>query len=1265
MIVPRTATPLVREPQPQSASQSARTPDGVWRRGPSRPVAEFSSERAYVLLGDPGSGKTTTFQEEAGALPDENRYVAARKFLRADLDRHQEWRTKTLFIDGLDEIRAGRSNHWKPLDDILSRLEQLDYPPVRISCRTADWYPSDQHELAGEYSGLQILRLDPLTRTDAYRIMEAEGRNTDALSATAYESGIDHFHTNPQLLKLLIAGRTGTEAARSKANLFSNACQTMARELNSVHQEAALELPATCPDNIVKAAGQLCAMLLLTGKAHISFYGSEADDPDDCLLLDDVQGERDVLRPSLRTKLFTGAPDQMVPVHSLVAEYLAGRYLADQIDDPRGIPAARVLALMRGPDNEVVPTLRGVAAWLATFVPTVRQRLIKSDPWGVLAYGDSSCFYDAEKKLLLRRLATQDNTAMFFSDLSDLAVAGLVEPLLRVLNDIRSGKITDSDNQLRGSLLRQLYPNTVTAEVIWDYFPADTGAGVPGLNELFWHCLADPDRSDSSDVAILLDGLVERRHRFDLDMEYLATTAWRLLERGVESHGDGIPAQRLYDWIEAVAWNEISKEWRPSSDDVADPNADGSLEFRRLSIQPWLAKHPKVQLALLEEFCRRPDKDLRLQWGTFEQLVCGRAYPANYLSWCREHAVRMATDAPEVAQVLVERAGANVVEKQQRCQHQRDRELADSVHKHAAELSTGNGPPELLHQLAQAYLGLGRYRWPRDRIDGIEDYFRDWEVSESPMHRLRQALADDEEAKEIAVRALRLVPSRDDLPSPQQVLELDENNRRHWLMYPLLAAIAEADARGDDVCAKSDDWIARCLVYYALTPLEGRNAPSWVGKLLACRPEAAADALVLVGRSQIRRDVWNGEHLERIAAEDRYAKVAAAAARRLVQSFPTRCNRSQAGVLQAVLRVALRHCASAPDVASEVVRLADSKSAVPGMDVKQVATWLGVGLHLEFDEYIARVNEFLEGGKIVRLWHLVEFLARLDGDGLGWPTSQDVKALGDLIGAVASRCERDSADLGAERLVEGWTGMLARNPDVAAGEALHGLADSFDTWRDIIESKYKDWRISRRIAEYKVPGVHDVQQTLRNGLPANPADLAALVVDKLEELADQIRNGNTDDWKQYWNVDSHGRAMESRPEDPCRDALLSDLKQRLPTGVNAEPEGHYAEDKRSDIRVAWQDHAIPVEIKKNSHRQLWSAIEKQLIAKYTRDPGASGFGVYLVLWFGAEHTVVPPCGHHSKPRNPEELKRCLEEALTDDQRRTISVVVIDVESPKP
>lgn len=1402
IVVPRTAAPLER------------AQDGTWHRRPSRPIADFRTERAYVLLGDPGSGKTTTFKEEEEAFPVDSHYITARRFLRKDLDQHQEWRAKTLFIDGLDEVPGGHQNHRQCLDDILRRLELLGQPRVRVSCRIADWLTSDQREFTEEHSGLQVLRLDPLTTSDAYGLIEAEGHSADALVTTARDGGIDHFLTNPLLLKLLVAGLTETGTARSKAAVLKDACNKMANEYNSDHHEAEIEKQASCSDDIVSTAGRLCALLLLTRKAFVSFHRSDAGDLDHCLFLGDVQGDQTVMRRSLRSKLFSGAaPGQLAPMHSLLADYLASRYLADQvINGPDGLPATRVFALMCGPDNQVVPTLRGVAAWLATFVPTVRRRLIKSDPRSVLAYGDPSQFSEHDKELLLTCLAKQDDMAMDFWDLSDMAVAGLVgtatirivrhyiatpdysetaqdamallfrgiatrhanqhdltveelldvgsephwssrvrytafmaavatarrsnttRPLLRVLEDIRSGIIPDPDNQLRGLLLQEMYPNTIAPQEIWDYFPENTGTGASGVNELFWHRLAEPDQSAPKDVAALLDGIVKLRNRPNFDLGYIARTAWKLLERGIRLHGDQMPVDRMYDWIEAVAWERHSGEWRPASDEVLDVDADGAMALRILSIQPWLAKRPATQLALLEEFCRRRSADdLQSQWKAFEQLVCDTAPPPDYMGWCLEQALRRAQDEPETARVLVERTAASgwhriasckslgpavqrvsthpvlthcveaildreehqrkAVERQRIRRQQHDRNLADRVQSHVEALLSSNAPPELLDQLAQAYLGVGQYSRLWNPLQSVDDYLRDWSAedlsrrhdSSGPMARLMQTLAGDEDAAAIAVRGLRVALNREDLPSSRLVLEIDENNRRHWLVYPLLAATAEAHARGEDICGRSSDWIARSLVCYALTPLENRQQPAWIDKLLTCRPEAVADALVVAGKSQIRRDVWDGGHLECLATDDRYARVAAETALRLARTFPSRCNGSQAGALQTVLGVALRCGAGTRDLTNQILELTDSKSVLAGMDVKQMATWLGVGLRLEFDRYVGRVIEFLDGGKVARLWHLVEFLVCLDDDGLGWPESQDVQTLGALVQAVASRCTpwswtqrdvpsgttlgvstQDSAELAAEKLVDTWTGILARTPDVAAGDALKALADNprLASWQHVVEPKYSKWRIVRRVAEYEIPHLRDVQQTLGGGPPANPGDFAALLVGKLEELADEIRNGNTDDWKQYWNVDHHGRATKPRHEDPCSDALLSDLRQRLPTGVNAEPEGHYAEDKRADIRVKYDSRAIPIEIKKNCHRQLWSAIETQLIAKYTRDPRASGFGIYLVLWFGAEHTrAVPPCRRHSKPSNPAELKRCLEEALTDDQRRMISVVVVDVSRP--
>ena len=47
----------------------------------SKPLRAYRSAQAYVLLGDPGSGKTTAFQSERKELGDEALFITARDFL--------------------------------------------------------------------------------------------------------------------------------------------------------------------------------------------------------------------------------------------------------------------------------------------------------------------------------------------------------------------------------------------------------------------------------------------------------------------------------------------------------------------------------------------------------------------------------------------------------------------------------------------------------------------------------------------------------------------------------------------------------------------------------------------------------------------------------------------------------------------------------------------------------------------------------------------------------------------------------------------------------------------------------------------------------------------------------------------------------------------------------------------------------------------------------------------------------------------------------
>ena len=252
-------------------------------------------------------------------------------------------------------------------------------------------------------------------------------------------------------------------------------------------------------------------------------------------------------------------------------------------------------------------------------------------------------------------------------------------------------------------------------------------------------------------------------------------------------------------------------------------------------------------------------------------------------------------------------------------------------------------------------------------------------------------------------------------------------------------------------------------------------------------------------------------------------------------------------------------------------------------------------------------------------------------------------------------------EMQAALLVDILIRRLAGRSGNDASAALNRLFGdpALSVWRDVLLLARDSQKVISRDAGYRHPGIRDVCRTLDNGSPANAADLAALVNDHLHEIARNIHDGNTSDWRQYWEKPTDEETRKPKHEELCRDAFLSDLKYKsTPLAIDAQPEGRYADEKRADIRIFFEGFNVPVEIKKNSHRHLWTAIRTQLIARYTREPDTDGHGIYLVFWFGKAFTPRSPSG--SRPDVPDELREQLKATLSDEEARRISVVVIDV-----
>ncbi len=1346
----------------------------------SRPLADFRSHDACVLLGDPGAGKTTAFMDEVAALGAEACHlVSARDFLEIE-DPSTVWQGKTLYIDGLDEVRAGQDDARSPFDRIRRRLDGLGRPRFRLSCREADWLgESDRRHLArvSPSQHVTVLRLNPLTEADIRGGLEYRDDIPDPedFVAMARDQGVEGLLANPQTLGMLadVVGGEG-EWPGSRLETFEQFCRRIVREHNEEHNLAAVASgggPGT--DLTLDAAGRLCAVHLLTGTAGFTMLRSGHDA--DLLSLGQCDYEPpDLLRQALRTKLFKGRPDgSLVPVHRHVAEYLASCHLGRLVED-RKLPARRVVALMAGHDGTVVTEMTGLSAWFATRCRNARAWLIDRDPIGVVQYGDVGGFADGEKQRLLgalerdlpmqgaefgftarlRAMAAPGMETAFKHVLSSpsrdperqqfvglllqplidgAAMPGLSESLLGVVrdstwrssvrlwaleaycqgshgggklrelrelfDDIRRGNVADPDDELLGTVLEQLYPLEIDAGELWGLFssrpPAPDGWG---RYPRFWgkklvELSPDPHLGAHLDH---LGSVPDDKHAH-LDYGGFGRPNLGLLARALVVHGDafvdGREIARLYDWLGV-----------PSVRDRY--SGDGRAHIK--AVQEWLAERPRVQKAVILEGLKRcpADDDLDRSARDVHRRLHHSALPRDFGLWCLNQAVAMEEQAPRVAQHLLERAfraldddrirhgltrrrireatshsdrlktvvtrlnrspsvseqEAKLAEQQRRYEDrhraERAREL-DILRSQRAALADNRAPAGMLYRLARVYFG---------------DYKAIAADENAGARAIGERYAGDRSTVRAILASFRRVPSREDLPKLTDVVHACRKNRIYHLGLPFLAGLAESERIAAETGAlgpAEPEASMRLAVAFHFTTIHGNYRPSWYRKLVGERPELVADVQVRIASAALKGNQATDCKLHQLAFDPAYKRVAGFSALRLLRAYPTQCKRRFSQELEYLLIAALQHSDG------EALRnLIAAKLSRSSLGVWQRVRWLAAGMLAWPDWFADDLRDHADGreGRLAELTaflnsalHVAELANGLERGSLAFL----VRLLGSAVEperfhrSLTGGVHDVTPAMERSRLVKVLIHRLSSSHSGEAGDLLETLAGNhaLPAWRVELRRAREAHRAVRRDHGYRHPGADEVCRTLRGAEPANVADLAALVEGHLQQLGNELRHGGADGWTLFWNQDSNGVSTVPKPEHACRDALLLALQSRLPQSLEVAREAHHAGHKRSDLRVSYlgplgQRFHVPVEIKKDEHPDLWTAIEEHLVGKYATDPAAQGHGIHLVLWFGRGKTWRSPDGERAA--TPEALENRLRDALSSRQARKISVCVVDV-----
>lgn len=247
----------------------------------------------------------------------------------------------------------------------------------------------------------------------------------------------------------------------------------------------------------------------------------------------------------------------------------------------------------------------------------------------------------------------------------------------------------------------------------------------------------------------------------------------------------------------------------------------------------------------------------------------------------------------------------------------------------------------------------------------------------------------------------------------------------------------------------------------------------------------------------------------------------------------------------------------------------------------------------------------------------------------------------------------------AEKFIIGLIGFLTFKHCNRVGEYLLTLREhpNLAPWRDHLKHAVSVHAARQRDSLHIRSGYKEVIEVLRNGIPSNVAQMQALVMDELAGVATTLGR-NLDAYKFFWN-EKGVSILTPKWEESCRDVLLSLLRPRLEArNITAEPEGHMADDKRVDIAVQRGAIKLVIELKRCEHGKVWSAVEDQLVALYTRDPGAQGYGIYGVFWHGRGKVAAGP--HGVVPQSARQMQAQLEAALDERYRSYIKFFVLDV-----
>jgi hypothetical protein len=884
-----------------------------------------------------------------------------------------------------------------------------------------------------------------------------------------------------------------------------------------------------------------------------------------------------------------------------------------------------------------------------------------------------STSFNSEQAAFLNR-ALQDERLPSNARIS--AMQGLVrtdqknfkEMIESLIDRLVKQEIPDPNDELAGTLLQTLYPQQVTLEQAMRLLHDQKNKRLIGSYRMFWR-FDFVKETPKEHLADLMDALGKCKNSQSLHSIHHESIFWDIasqaLYSSLEHLGETAAISKLYQWLELPigAHRHIYTE-------------------NEQIIRTWLKARPEIIAQLLthgiKTYCNGSEDTHAAWWNAVQPLhkvsldflspldwlnlievsmpgvndathiwLLTYAQRATSIYFYYDHFERWFAQRPHLLP-LFEKRKLDIWELDtEALELQRNRKLAhlqaidslrQEIHKPFEKIAS-----YALYQIAWAWLG--------HTTDAVG------EEGKARLTHLFSSPDDAEYSENVLIHAL----NRSDLPDTEKILQgkLPQSNQIYHLAPAMIVGcelLLQRDSQAFEHLP--DELLAKALMAQFCY---GEAQPQdWWKNLLAHRSGIFATTFAQYIKAHFKAKQSPSFGLYQLAYEDSWSSVAQRITEELLESIPVKVTQQCLYDIAYLLRAGLTALPK-----ESMLDMCANKVRKRSMDEPQRIYWLATALILDEKTHLAPLEKVLEGREIM-VRHFIDFMSPRRR---AMPASLSPRSMTRLIKVCSRYAQPDwggqsssvmvtvTKAMEAGDLLRQWLIDMSQDIGEEARAELDGLNQQLrgTPWSSEINYRLELQRKMWREAEYSALKPNELDAILSNSSPQNHADFNAIAAQTLEDLIRDIEDGALDSWEMFWNTKPN---HEPKLENECTKILAALWQEKLKRyGVTLNHEQHLKNDNRADLWLIRGDMRIPIEAKRQNNKQLWTALQDQLIKKYTIDPRTQGFGFYLVFWFGSDN--IPT--YTIKPKIPYDLKLALVQQLTDAEKPLVKVFVLKLD----